>query len=384
MLANKYRSVLFLTAFGLLAACASDNDIFPRAPVTTDLSELELPNPISVIPDTANNQIVIVNANTDFLFDQGTLLTVNVDATDPASPVLTPTAALAIPNYAGLASFTGTTLYVPFREAVEEDGDEDQIISYTVGAGTLAEATVGTTGKDPFGTALDGTNLLVVNNNELDIFDASLTLLDTVDLRAASDAGIDRTNSRSVENVAVDAASNRAFISNRNGNIFVVDLDDNTLSHVIDGPRNTRGIATDGTYIYAVDGNPPTLWIYDPSLLNDPVTAPQEIDDAQLLVGAIDLGFNPNGISVDAARNRAYVANLTDKNVSVIDLTAFSEIARLSTRDDDTGLEDGDDPFNVSFGTFNGTDYVFIANITSNNVLVFDATTLQMLVSFPE
>ncbi|MDO8518823.1 MAG: hypothetical protein Q7T11_01510, partial [Deltaproteobacteria bacterium] len=58
---------LQLIAIVLLAsACTKGENIFPSYPLSTDLSEIELSNPISIAADPANSQIIVANSNIDF------------------------------------------------------------------------------------------------------------------------------------------------------------------------------------------------------------------------------------------------------------------------------------------------------------------------------
>ncbi|MBI2339663.1 MAG: YncE family protein [Deltaproteobacteria bacterium] len=369
--------------FGIcLLGCASENDIFPPANTSLDPADLELPNPIAIAVDPANSQIIVVNSNVDFFFEEGTLATLSVDATDPNAPVLTATAMVASPSFGGQIAFDGTEAYIPFRES-PDDSDNDQVKKFTIGNGSIAETATGTTGENPFGIALSGSSVLVVSDDQLDIFNTDLASTAAVDLTVAEEADIDDADSSYVEHVAVDTATNRAFITNRLGKILVVDLDTNTVSHVIAGSLSSRGIAGDGTLLYIVDGDPPALWVYDPGRLTDPDTAPEEVDDSELVVAIIDLGESPNGIAVDTANGRAYVANSDDRSVSVVDLTLFEEIDRISLKDDDTGFDEGKDPFGLAVGTFGGADLVFVANFSSNTIAVINADTLEVVASFP-
>lgn len=383
----KSKNVIWIASLALamttLVSCSAGNSIFPDIPLSINAGEVQLSNPISIAVDTANSQIIIANSNVDFLYRQGSLMTVSVDASDPLSPALTATSAIATPNFAGAIAFDGTSAFIPFRERNDPDQAIDQVIKYAVGAGTLSETTGSGTGDNPFGITLAGTNVLVVNDDRLDIFNSDLALSVSVDLTAADTAGILNTDSTFVENIALDTLNNRAFISNRNGKILVVDLDNNTLTHTIDGPVNSRGIAFDGTFIYVVDGNPASLWILDPSRLSDPVSSPEEVDDSELIVSLISVGKDPNGIAVDSANNRAYVTNTGDHSVSVIDLSLDEEITRVSLRAVDTGLADAKEPFGVAVGTFGAVPLVFTANLGTNNVAVMNTNTLKVVKIFP-
>lgn len=369
--------------FLVLNACSSGSSIFPAVPLVTDTASVVLPNPIGIATDPANSQIILVNSNLDIGYDSGTLMTLSVDATDPTSPVLQVTSVIQTPNFGGPLAFDGANAYVAFRESSSGEEEPDQILRFTVGAGTLAQTASGETGQDPFGVAVSGGVVCVASNQEATIYDADLNLATTIDLTAPDTAGFEDAGSNGVEDIAIDNVSNRLFISNRDGKIFVVDLDNNTISHLMNGPLNTRGITFDGQYIYVVDGNPAALWIFDPSQLTDPASAPEEVDDSSLLVAVIDVGDGPGGIAVDAANARAYVTNTTDRSVSVIDTILFQEIARISLKEEDTGLEEAKDPFGVAVGTFNGVPLVFVTNVESNDISVIHGNALSVVGRFP-
>ncbi len=370
---------LFLFCF-VLASCSSGNDIFPDIPLSTNTADLDFPNPISIATDAANNQVILVNSKVDFFYDKGSIAVISVDVTDPTAPILAATDIIAAPNFAGDIVFDGTQAYVPFREASSTSGD--QVLRYTIGAGSITNDVESTTQSNPFGIALNGTDVLVVCDKKLDILDADLNNVATVDLTTAN--SFDNTNSRNAEGVAVDTTNNRAYITNRTGEIFVVDLTSNTLTHVIDGPLTTRGIAFDGTYIYAVNGNSPAVWVLNPALLPAATSSPQEVDDATLVFKVISVGDGPNEIALDTTNQRAYVTNASDRNVSVIDLTALQEITRVSLKKKDTGFTEGKSPFGIAVDTFGGTPLVFVTNFESNTIEVINGTTLNVVASFPE
>lgn len=372
---------LLLLVLLFSSACASDNDIFPNNPFSLDVDEVALPNPIAILADPANDQIVVFNSNIDIVFGEASVVTINIDATDPDNPILTPTSARQIPNYAGSAIFDGTNAYVTYRQAGEGG---DILEKYTISEALVEDAISGVTQNNPFGLDFYGTDVVVVCDKEVEVFDSDLVSLDLIDLTTpSSDTDIDDVASKRVENVAVDQANDRAYVSNRDGKMFVIDLLTSTVTHVIDGPANSRGIATDGNYIYVVDGDRPSLWVLDPDLLPAVTEAPEEVDDSLVVVKQISLGRDPNGITLDLVQNRAYIANAIDRSVSIISLTLQEEIARISLDDDDTDLDRIDDPFTIAAGNFDGVNLVFIANFNTDNISVMNADTFEVLQVFP-
>ncbi|MBX7148601.1 hypothetical protein K1X76_05900 [bacterium] len=371
--------VLVFTLFTAVA-CTKSSDIFPDVPVDVTADDFEIPNPIAIINDTVNTQLIVVNSNVDFFFDGGSITTFDVDGTDPDNPVLTPTAALATANYAGNVVFDGASLYVPFREHAEDDEESDRLAKYTIGSASITLDTETTTAKNPFGIALSAGGLLtVVCDNELDIYNTSLEIQNTVDLTTADDAGLADATALYVENVAIDDANNRAYITNRSDRMFVVSLDTNAITHVIDGPENSRFIVNDGSNFYVTDGNDASLWILDPTLLPAAADPVEVVDDSEVFVDVMDLGAAPNGILVDTATNRIYATNSNDKTLSVFDLTTHNELARISLDEDDTDLDDVRFPLALATGTFDGTDYIFVSGFETNNIAVIRSDTLKLV-----
>lgn len=372
-----------LFVVGLMAACGSAQDIFPPVPLSSSDADFELPNPIALATDVARGQLIVANSNIDFIFDHGSLGILAVDASNPDSVTLTVSTLIEIPNFAGEMVFDGTLATIPFRDEAAADSSLDQIIQYTVGAGTLTQSAAGTVSKDPFGMIANGSDFLVVSDDVLSFVAANLSISATVDLKAADTAGITEATAKSAETAAIDPATNRAFVTNRNGKMFVIDLATQTMTHVLSGATNTRGILADSGLLYVVDGNPAQLRVLDPSRLAAATTLTEASLDS-LAVAQIALGTNPNSLVMDAADNRLFVANTSDPSISVIDTTLYSEIARLSLAKEETGLaKDGKDPFAMVVGTYSGVNLLFVANLESNTIFIYNARTLKLVGSFP-
>ena len=90
MVTSKKRLFVLLCAavLPLCVACAGNESIFPAVVTDTAESTASLPNPISVVVDEANSQILVANSNVDILFDSGSLSVLGVDATDTSVPQL--------------------------------------------------------------------------------------------------------------------------------------------------------------------------------------------------------------------------------------------------------------------------------------------------------
>lgn len=377
---------LCLVSFGLLS-CAGEGSIFPSVVMETSESAVVLPNPISMVVDEANSQILVANSNVDILYSGGSLAVLSVDATDTASPALSAVAYIETPNFACEMYDDGAgSVYVPYREESSSGSNVDQIIKYSLGASSISSVTVTTIASDPFGMTGSGSDLYVVSDDVLTILDTDLSATTTVDLTVAEDSLIDYTDSTSVEGVAVDPIRNRLVISNRSGYMFVVNLDDDSVVQVLSGPTETRDILIDDDKLYVLDGITEAVWIFDMNALSTASGGLVSVDDATFLIHTVSVGNNPNGLTVDATNHRMYVANSDDDTVSVIDTLTYQEVARVSLDQDDISssfLRDGVYPTSLKIGTFNSTTYLFVACFSSHDVIMINTDTLGVVEVFP-
>jgi YVTN family beta-propeller protein len=90
-------------------------------------------------------------------------------------------------------------------------------------------------------------------------------------------------------------------------------------------------------------------------------------------------------MALDSTGNRLYVGNSLDNTVSVIDTLTYSELTRISVDEDDlTGFSrDGDFPFALTLGTFNGTQYLFVAAFSANSIVMINTDTLRVVEVYP-
>lgn len=374
----------------VLVCCATSSGIFPE--VVTSLSEntLVLPNPISIAVDAANSQIVVANSNVDIFYETGSLSSFQVNATNTTAPELSSLHIIETPNFAGQIHFDATTnnLYIPYRESSPDDDSKDQIEQYTLSAaGELSLVENSAVRANPFGIAGSTNEIYVVSDNFLSVFGrVSLSLQYTIDLTAAETATIDDTNADFVESVAVDVTSNRLFVSNTGGRLFIIDLATSSLSQVLVGPSSTRSLIVSNNTLYALDPVEEAVWIFDLTLLPPPTSAPSPVDDSTFLITTISVGNNPNGMALDPTNNRLYVSNTDDNTISVIDTLTLEELTRISVDQDNISSNfsrDLDQPFGLALGTFNGTTFLFITGFNSNSVGMINTRTLNVVEVFP-
>lgn len=389
---RKFSTKTHITRLCLLlllnSSCASSTGIFPAIVTSLSESELVLPNPISIAVDAANSQIVVANSNVDIFYETGSLSSFSVNATNTGAPELTALHVLETPNFAGQIHFDAATnnLYLPFRESHPSDDSFDQVEQYTLSAaGQLALVTNNTVSANPFGITGNAANLFVISDDTLSIFDTALSLQSRVDLSSA-EGTIDDSLAEFVETAAYDATGNRLFVGNPGGNLFIVDLATNVLSQVLVGPTSTRSVIISNDVLYALDPVEKSVWIFDLTQLPAPASTPITVDDSTFLVTTVSVGNNPNGMAIDAANNRLYVANTDDNTISVIDTLTFTELARVSVALEDistTFLRELDQPFGLALGTFNATTYLFITGFNSNAIGMLNTSTLRIVEIYP-
>ena len=167
----------------------------------------------------------------------------------------------------------------------------------------------------------------------------------------------------------------------------VVDLGQEPVDYIVVGTNSTRGITTDSTFLYVVDGLPASLKVMTDVGLSPVVGAPVEIASSTLQVANIPVGNDPGEVVVDEANMRAYVTNTGDDNVSIIDLNLFQEIARISIsttpNTSQDGQDEGDQPFAMALVNLGGTNFLYVGHFETNLISVINADTLALLITFP-
>jgi len=153
----------------------------------------------------------------------------------------------------------------------------------------------------------------------------------------------------------------------------------------------------DGATIYVAGGDPPSVSVYDASLVqqrsfpvpdigNCAVSADGSrlyiVGDTQLLIadtatGAIQgtppIGFNGRGaIVLDSVHNRAYVSSDNAGVVNVVDLAAMTTLSQIRIRGGPRALVVGA-----------GGDEIYVGKYASDSLSVIEANTLAVIATFP-
>lgn len=379
--------VLFVVII-MSVSCSSSTGIFPVVNTSTNEADVELPNPISVVVDAVNNQLIVVNSNVDILFSSGSIAVLDFDATNTSAPVLSVASITVAPNFAGEAFFDGVSaVYVPFREQSPSANSFDRFVKYNVQSGTVSQTGETVVAGNPYGVAGAAGRIYVVSDDVLSIFDTSLTLQSTVDLTVADTNNISDSKSDDVLSVAVDTTNNLAVVSNVAGRVFIVDLATNRLIQAIDGPTSTRQLLIDSNSIlYIVDALTELVWVFDLNQLPAVSNAPQSVEDSAFLIGTVSVGQLPFGLALDTTNNRLYVSNNGEDSISVIDTVLLQELARIPLDQNNISsafLRDGDQPMGLAVGTFNSQTFLFVAGFGDHAVLVVNTNTLEVVEVFP-
>src|SRR5215471_12959488 len=105
-----------------------------------------------------------------------------------------------------------------------------------------------------------------------------------------------------------------------------------------------------------------------------PVAAACRIDSRSpwRQIAEIPVGLDPEGIAIDVARRRAFVACSRSDFVSVVDLQTHEVIAEIST---------GAEPIDI--GLDEQTGRVFTADAHSDQVTIIDSATLEVETAVP-
>lgn len=336
--------------------------------------------PIAVAVDVARARAYVVNSNNNYEFTDATLSI--LDITDPAAPVLldNPANPIGTPNFSGQIYFDPATslAYVSNRASDDANDTEDALLRINLDESSAAFGAVDSFpgGENPFGVACCDTSgrlYVATSGGTLNVFNpADLSSSVSISLQLILSTGDELSGASSTEVVLLGS---QAFVTNRTGRIYVINTDEvgdtskNPIDYIVLGGEDFRGIATDGTSLFAVDaGNEddvgPFLRVINPSILTpvDPdVPTISEVDLSTVQTTAVSVGNDPNEVVV--FNGRATVTNLDDDTVTVIDTASNAVTATISV---------GDQPFGMAAFTSGGTDVLYVTNLVSNTISIIN------------
>ena len=161
--------------------------------------------------------------------------------------------------------------------------------------------------------------------------------------------------------VAVNSASTRVYVGNRDSNnVSVIDTASNSVVATIAVEKNPFGVAVNpsGTLVYVTNFGTNNVSIID--------------TNTNSVVAAIPVGEIPTSVVLNPAGTRAYVANRVSNNVSVIDTASKSVIATITV---------GNDPYGLAMNP-QGTR-LYVSNSMSDNVSVIDTASNAVFANIP-
>ncbi len=390
--------LLFLFIFSTLSFtnCAGPS-IFQPTPL--NVTPPIINQPIEMAIDEVNKRGYLINSDNTVLYSNGSLIV--FDLSNPVAPQVMRAASL--PNFSGQAYLDTTAkyLYVTNRLNQPSTSNNNQILKINIDEASPNYLTYQQfeTGSNPFGIASDGTNLFVVNQQSLDSF-----LLSNLSSRTevsfnilVSDGSI--PNTVNTRQMAISPSGNYLYVSNEGGPVLILNKSqipppnqavplttgtNNSVDYIVAGTNSTIGIASDTNNIYIVEDNPPSLLVFADPALPAVDGNPQTVQLATILKKSIPLGNFPNEVATDGANNRAYVTMAQNNEVSVINTTDLVELARIPlTTGLPVGVNQGFNPFAISVGHFNGTAYIYVLNLNTNNISIINGTTLSVVGSYP-
>ncbi len=342
----------------------------------------------------------LINSNTLVNFADASLMV--LDLTNPTVPKVLSTVSLQ--NFSGQAYLDTTNqfLYITNRLSANVDDTVDQIIQVNVNPSSASylSMTPFATDANPFGITSNGTSLYVACTNSADLLLLSnLNIRTQISFNIKNNLGI-TLNTSGTRELALSPSGQFLFVTNRNDRMLILNTNqiavpDPALSLTLSGSSSvgydlantlsTRGIVSDSTYIYVVDGSSPALKIL--SEQNLPVNTSgttTEIPISSLVVTEIALNTNPNEVAVDATNKRVYVTLSNNNQISVVDTNSLTQISQISLQNNlAAGISQGINPFGVSVGHFGGVPYIYVMNLNSNNVSIINGNTLAVVASFP-
>ncbi len=352
-----------------------------------------LSGPIAVAVDTARNRAYVVNSNNDYAYTNATLSI--LDITTPTAPTLVTNTQnpVPIPNLSsGIYLDTATQrAFVPNRLSDNDDDHLDNLLRINVdeSSGTFGAVDIFTAGDNPFGSACCDTSgrLYMVNlGGTLEVYDLSdLAHPTSLSLAGTFVSGASYSGANSVE---VLLLGTQAFVTNRGGRIYVINTGEigttaNPIDYLITNVGDARGIATDGTLLYVIDGSvsPGIVRVINPATLT-PVTpdsaARTESDilaSSSIQTATVTVGRNPNKILIFGGK--AYVSNQDDDTITVFTPSAIGTDGFVTST-----IAVGDRPFGLTAFTSGSNNYLYVTNLFSNSISIVDLSNNTVAATF--
>jgi YVTN family beta-propeller protein len=299
---------------------------------------------------------------------------------------------IPLPNFSGqiVLSPLGGVAYIPNRESSSNSDIVDNLllVDLNEAASSFGQVERFEVGDNPFGVACcDSSELgyLVNQDGIVMSFDLSNPAArSSLSLEVTLGAGV--FQGKNSTGIAVN--DDQIFVTTPTGNIYVIDQADFGVDYVLTGAGVAQGIAVGATGSADPADDDPTLYIVDatssaPVLIVVPLSSIPVLASAdplsEVVISTIErtqvsLGSGPHEIVL--FNGRAYVSNLNDDTVSVINLTSFSVEATIAV---------GDEPFGMAaFLGIDGTNYLYVTNMEDNSISVINIDTNSLVTTFTQ
>ncbi len=396
---TSYGLILVLNCF-LFSSCAGD-------PLFVAIGN-NLSGPISIVIDAANNRAYVVNSNLNVAFDDATLLT--LDISNPEQPVILnhPNNPISIPSLSGEA-FLDTAnqqLLVTNRLSNNKNDIIDELLRINVNeAGSFGTTEEFSSGENPFGIACcdASNNFYVVSDGTLESFELNDPNNNVTQSLEVTLQNGNVVKGDSTTHIAI--LGQQAFLSNRAGIIYVINLDKatdtslNPIDYLITDMEELRAITTDGNNIYVTEAdfndddvhrlrviNPETV---PPIAENSEAITEIDIEDTRT-INDTDINVQQETLSLDKDSNamlvyldKLYVASEEENSLKIFDLSNPGDISEATELNLGSGTLSGQGPFALTAANLGGTDYLYVGNLDSNNILIINLNTQSIVASFP-
>lgn len=379
----------------LLAACAGDPLV---GPIGTNVS-----GPISIALDPGSNRAYLLNGDLSAGYTDASMMV--LDLSTPTAPKLLNKTGnpVIIPSLSGQVFFDAAQKKLFFTNRFSENKDDiiDHLFVVDVNeAGNFGNTAQYDSGENPFGLICCDANdqMLATSDGFLQVFprtnpgagfELSLELL----LSNGNTFNGDGTT-------RVTILGNQAFLSNRAGIIYVLNLDKinsgkNPIDYAITNMQDLRGITTDGSFIYVADvafnsndssfirvidptAVPPIAAISD-AVIEVEITDTRDVNGSMIAVqeDELDLGSDTEPTETLVFGSKLYVADI---DANVVYKISISNPASLSI---DTELVAGEQPFGLAADLFGSQNLLFVTNLMSDDVTIIDIGTNSVVGSFP-
>lgn len=367
--------------------------------------------PIAIAIDPAALRAYLVNSDFNVEFTEGSLMV--LDLTDPTAPVLLDISGnpVIIDRLSGPIHFDAATsqVFITNRFAKERGRDDDRLFRISIDeGGDFGSLDEFDAGIDPFGLVCcdAADNLLIAAFGTLEALPrtdpASSTSL-SLELTLSTNAFLSGELT-----TRVTILGSQAFLTNRTGVIYVINLDElgvadaNPIDYLLTGMGDLRGIATDGTNLFvaeivfqdadepAEDEQPSVIRVIDPSALPPIAPDTSEVPEVNVEDPLVNLASDPFVTTVDIGQDanevlifgtKLYVTNTRDNSVSVLDISNPASLTVTNTID--LSGDDCEGPFGLAAASVAGKDLLYVTCLDSNNVMVIDLGINSVAGTFP-